>query len=199
MDKKIAYETIQEAINDHCPRVELLDWYGITITVQKIVSFKKMSEIVQRVAAACFGQEDGSYMPEVMNTALRLCVFEAYTNIELPDDMDEQNFLIFGSGLWDYVTALIDADQLGTIELAINRRVKARLDTNRAEFEHAVNTVVESIAALSEQMSGLMDGVTPEDIRTMISAIGENGIDEAKIVQAVVAEQNRAREENAEK
>ena len=199
MNKKIAYETIQEAMNDHCPRVELLDWCGIEITVQKIVPFQKMSEIVQRVAASCFGKDDGSYMPEVMNTALRLCIFDAYTNIELPDDMDEQNFLIFGSGLWDLVTALIDADQLGTIELAINRRVKARLDTNRAEFENAVNQVIQSIAALSEQMGSLMEGVTPEDIRTMISAIGENGIDEAKIVQAVVAEQNRSRQENAEK
>lgn len=194
MDKKIAYETIMEVINDRCPQADTIDWFGTEITVQKIVPFKKVTEIVQRVTAACFAQEDGNYIPEVMNMALRICVFEAYTNIELPDDIDEQNLLLFGSGLWDLVTALINADQLGTIELAINRRVKARLDTNRAEFEHAVNMVVESIAELSQQMSGLMDGVTPEDIQTMISAIGENGIDEAKIVQAVVAEQNKTRD-----
>lgn len=196
MDKKISYETIKEIMNERCPQVEILEWYGTEITVQKVIPFRVVTAMVQKVADACFNQDTGEYMPEVMNIALRLCVFDAYTNIELPEDPEEQNLMLFGTGLWDKVTALVDEDQLGTIELAVNRRVKARLDTNRAEFEHAVNTVVESIAELSEQMSGLMTDVTPDDIRKLIAAVGENGIDEAKIVQAVVAEQNKAREQN---
>ena len=196
MDQKIAYETIQEAINDYCPRVELLDWCGIEITVQKVIPFHLVTEIVRKVADACFQEDTGEYMPEMMDIATRMYVFGLYTNIELPEDPDEQNLLLFGSGLWNKVAALINEDQLDAIELAANRRVKARLDTNRAEFEHEVNTVVESIAELSQQMSSLMDSVTPDDIRKMVAAVGENGIDEAKIVQAVVAEQNKARAEN---
>lgn len=189
MDKKISYETIKEIMNERCPQVEILEWYGTEITVQKIVSFKKMSEIVLRVAAVCFNRDDGSYMPEVMNTALRLCIFEAYTNIELPDDIDEQNFLIFGSGLWDLVTALIDADQLGTIELAINRRVKARLDTNRAEFERAVNNVMTSLTELGKQLNGLFGNITEEKFNALIDAISTGGVDEQKLVQAVLGVQ----------
>lgn len=193
MDKKVAYETIKEIINERCQQVETLDWYGADITVQKVIPFQTVSWIVRTVADACFNRDTGEYMPEMMNIVLRLCVMNAYTDIELPDDPEEQNLMLFGTGLWDQVTALIDEDQLGTIELAANRRVEARLDTNRAEFEHAVNTVVESMEELGSQMAGLLNDVTPDDIRKMIAAVGENGFDEAKIVQAVVAEQNKAR------
>ena len=191
MDKKVAYETIKGIMNERCQQVETLDWYDAEITVQKVIPFQTASGIVRTVADACFHEGTGEYMPEMMNIALRMCVFDAYTDIEIPDDPEEQNLLLFGTGLWDKVTALIDEDQLGTIELAANRRIKARLDTNRAEFEHAVNTVVESMEELGSQMAGLLNDVTPDDIRRMIAAVGENGIDEAKIVQAVVAEQNK--------
>ena len=55
--------------------------------------------------------------------------------------------------------------------------------------------------ALSEagkQINDLFAGVNADDLQKLVAALGEHGVDEEKIVQAVVAEQNKLREEQAE-
>ena len=198
MDKKVTYETIREAMNDHCPQVEILDWYGVEITVQKIVPFLTMKEIVEDVAGACFNDDTGEYMPELMDIALRICVIDAYTDIVLPGDPEEQNRILYGTGLWSGISELIDEDQFSAIELAISRRVKARLDTNRAEFEHELNAMTNALSEAGKQINDLFAGVNADDLQKLVAALGEHGVDEEKIVQAVVAEQNKLREEQAE-
>lgn len=198
MDKKVTYETIREAMNDHCPQVEILDWYGVEITVQKIVPFLTMKEIVEDVAGACFNDDTGEYMPELMDIALRICVIDAYTNIVLPGDPEEQNRILYGTGLWSGISELIDEDQFNAIELAISRRVKARLDTNRAEFEHELNAMTNALSEAGKQINDLFAGVNADDLQKLVAALGEHGVDEEKIVQAVVAEQNKLREEQTE-
>ena len=198
MDKKVTYETIREAMNDHCPQVEILDWYGVEITVQKIVPFLTMKEIVEDVAGACFNDDTGEYMPELMDIALRICVIDAYTNIVLPGDPEEQNRILYGTGLWSGISELIDEDQFSAIQLAISRRVKARLDTNRAEFEHELNAMTNALSEAGKQINDLFAGVNADDLQKLVAALGEHGVDEEKIVQAVVAEQNKLREEQAE-
>ena len=198
MDKKVTYETIREAMNDHCPQVEILDWYGVEITVQKIVPFLTMKEIVEDVAGACFNDDTGEYMPELMDIALRICVIDAYTDIVLPGDPEEQNRILYGTGLWSGISELIDEDQFSAIELAISRRVKARLDTNRAEFEHELNAMTNALSEAGKQINDLFAGVNADDLQKLVTALGEHGVDEEKIVQAVVAEQNKLREEQAE-
>lgn len=198
MDKKVTYETIREAMNDHCPQVEILDWHGVEITVQKIVPFLTMKEIVEDVAGACFNDDTGEYMPELMDIALRICVIDAYTNIVLPGDPEEQNRILYGTGLWSGVSELIDEDQFNAIELAVSRRVKARLDVNRAEFEHELNAMTNALSEAGKQINDLFAGVNADDLQKLVAALGEHGVDEEKIVQAVVAEQNKLREEQAE-
>lgn len=194
MAEKISFEKIEEIMNDYFPVTDIVEWHGVEIEVLNTIPFSMASEIVVRTANACF-TEDGEYVPEIMDVALRLYVINAYTNLELPEDNPEwQNQLMYGTDLWDKVTAVISDDQLDMMMLSINRRIKARLDTNKAAFEHGVRQVLDGMAQLADQMNGLFDGVSNDDLKNMITAIGENGIDEGKLVQAVVAEQNKTRD-----
>ena len=193
MAENISFEKIEEVMNDHFPLTDSIDWHNIEIEFMSCIPFAAASKLIQDVADACF-TDDGDYMPEVMNFALRAGVIGLYTNIELPTDADAMNRLLFGTDLWDRVTLVIDEAQLGMIEQSINRRIKARLDTNKAEFERGVRQVLDGMAQLADQMNGLFDGVSNDDLKNMITAIGENGIDEGKLVQAVVAEQNKTRD-----
>lgn len=193
MAETIGFEKIEEIMNDYFPVVNYVEWNGTEIEVHSHIPYVLAREIVRKVADACFN-DDGEYAPEVMGLAFRICVVESYTNIAMKEDPEWQNRLMYGTNLWDVVTAAISDDQLGMMEQSINRRIKARLDTNRAEFEHGVNEVINGMQQLSEQFNSMMAGVEPDDLKRMIQAIGENGIDEGKIVQAVVAEQNKARD-----
>lgn len=193
MAETISFEKIEEAMNDHFPLTDTIDWHSIEIEVTGCIPFAAASKLIQDVADACF-TDGGDYMPEVMSFALRAGVIGLYTNIEMPTDADAMNRLLFGTDLWDRVTLVIDEDQLGMIEQSINRRIKARLDTNKASFERGVNEVLAGLQQLGEQFNAVMADVEPGDLKRMIEAIGEDGIDEEKIVRAVVAEQNKARD-----
>ena len=193
MAELITFEKIEEIMNDYFPATDTMEWHGLEIEVSRTVPFALAAEIVVRAANACFNA-DGEYLPENSDFAFRLCVIDAYTNIDLPEEIEAQNRLLYGTDLWGAVIRMISEDQLNLIEYGINRRVKARLDTNRAEFERGVNEVITGLQQLSEQFTGMMDGIEPDDLRRMVQAIGENGIDEEKIVQAVVAEQNKMRD-----
>ena len=193
MAEKISFEKIEEIMNERFFVVDTMDWYGVEVEVKSLIPFALASELVRRIADACFS-DDGEYMPEVSDFALRLGVIEAYTNIELPDNVEEQNRLLYGTDLWEDIISLIYDAQFNMIVQSVNQRVSYRLDTNKAAFERGVNEVMDGLMQLGEQFNTVMADVEPGDVKRMIEAIGENGIDEEKIVKAVVSEQNKARD-----
>ena len=196
--KMISIEKMDEIMNDYFPTEETVDFHGEELTVQKRIPFALVCEMVKKVADACF-DDNGEFSPEVRDFALRLCCVEAYTNVRLPEDNVEHQYEIVGrTDLWSIMLRVIDSDQMDEINNAIQDRIDARLDANRAAFEHDVNRMLDAVNEVGKQVSDLFNNVSTEDIQKLVGALGEHGVDEEKIVQAVVAEQNKAREEKAE-
>lgn len=196
--KMISIEKMDEIMNDYFPAAETVDFHGEELTIQKRIPFALVCEMVKKVADACF-DENGEFSPEVRDFALRLCCVEAYTNVRLPEDNVEHQYEIVGrSDLWYVMMREIDQDQMNEINNAIQDRIDARLDANRAAFEHEVNKMLDAVNEIGKQVSDLFNNVSTEDIQKLVGALGEHGVDEEKIVQAVVAEQNKAREAKAE-
>lgn len=194
----ISIEKMDEIMNDYFPAFEVVDFHGEELTVQKRIPFALVCEMVKKVADACF-DENGEFSPEIRDFALRLCCVEAYTNVRLPEDNVEHQYEIVGrSDLWSIMLRVIDSDQMDEICNAIQDRIDARLDANRAAFEHEINKLTQALDEMGKQVTELFGSVSPEDLQALLGAIGEHGVDEEKIVQAVVAEQNKAREKKTE-
>ena len=191
----ISIEKMDEIMNDYFPTFEVVDFHGEELTVQKRIPFALVCEMVKKVADACF-DENGEFSPEIRDFALRLCCVEAYTNVRLPEDNVEHQYEIVGrSDLWSIMLRVIDSDQMDEICNAIQDRIDARLDANRAAFEHEINKLTQALDEMGKQVTELFGSVSPEDLQALLGAIGEHGVDEEKIVQAVVAAQNKVREE----
>lgn len=196
--KMISIEKMDEIMNDYFPAAETVDFHGEELTIQKRIPFALVCEMVKKVADACFTDE-GEYQPEVWEFAMKLCFVEAYTNVRLPEDNVEHQYQIIGrTDLWEVMMQVIDQWQVKEIADAIKERIDARLDANRAAFEHDVNKMLDAVNEIGKQVSDLFNNVSTEDIQKLVGALGEHGVDEEKIVQAVVAEQNKAREAKAE-
>ena len=196
--KMISIEKMDEIMNDYFPAEETVDFHGEELTVQKRIPFALVCEMVKKVADSCFN-EDGEYSPEVRDFAMKLCCVEAFTNVRLPENNVEHQYEIVGrSDLWYVMTHMIDQDQMDEINNAIQDRIDARLDANRAAFEHDVNKMLDAVNDVGKQVSDLFNNVSTEDIQKLVGALGEHGVDEEKLVQAVVAEQNKAREAKTE-
>lgn len=192
--KMVSTEKLDEIMNDYFPAVEVMDWHGVELEIQKKVSAATMYDLVRKVANTCFDDTTGEYLSEVRDFAERVAIVSAYTNVQLPDDDTEHLYdILYRTDLYDAVWKNICSDQLLAISDAIDQRIETRTEANRVAFEYEVQNIIESVRQLGEQINQLFEGITPEDLKAMISVIGDNGIDEEKIVQAVVAEQNKAR------
>lgn len=198
-DKMISVAKMDEIMDERFPNFVSVDYYGEELRIRRVIEFDTFTEIVQSVVRACFRENDGAYMPENKDYAIRLCVIDAYSNVRLPDNKDKRYKMTYCSDLFDTIVSEISVSQYEAMIDAIEEGIMARNDMNRQLFEHGTQIVTDEIAELGKQLGELFGGVSPEDLQKLVSAVGEGGVDEEKLVQAVVAEQNKLRESAEEK
>ena len=190
----ISTEKMDEILNDYFPETQTMDFHGQELIVRTTVTPQEMFALVKQIASGCFGP-DGGYQPEVLDISLRAGVIDFYTNVSLPKDIERMSRVLYGTDLYDAVLEHIDHGQWSAIVDAVWERVNARNDANRVLFESEIQQAVGMIQNLGDQISQVFSGLTQEDIQSLVAAIGAGGIDEEKLVQAVVTEQNKQREE----
>lgn len=192
-NKMISIEKMDEILNDRFPVDMVTDYYGEELVVHRFIPYTAQRELVRTVADACFSDK-GEYMPEVREFAFRICVIEAYTNVRLPENNIEHQYrIIFHSDLWDVIKKIIPISQIDNLKDSIQERIDAKNNANRAMFEREIQSAIDMINSIGEQLSGMFDGISAEDVQSLVRAIGD-GVDETKIVEAVVDRQNQLRE-----
>lgn len=193
--KRITSQEMKEIMDDRFPIDNVIDYHGLELHVKRVIPVAVMKTIVESVTSSCFNSETGEYMPEFKEFAINLCIVQAFTNIELPEDRDEQYRLLFSTDLMAHIIPAIDSDVLDNMTRAIYERCNVINDANRVAFEHELMTVMQSVTQIADGIDGLFSGLSQSDIQNLVHAIGANGIDEEKLVKAVVSEQNRLRGE----
>ena len=95
------------------------------ISVRPLLTFRETSCFVNTVMAACFDDEHGIAVPEAMDFAIRANTVLRYTNLELPEDLEEQYTILYGTDIYDTIRQNIQTAQLDaiikTIELCMQR------------------------------------------------------------------------------
>ena len=190
----ISVEKMDEIIEERFPDFSVVDYYGQELIIRRTVPYEIFSGIVQRAVEACFNSDTGEYLPENRDFAVRLCVIGAYTNVRMPENVEKQYRMLYGTDLYTRVIREIDDDQWDAMIDAISDGISVRNEANRVMFERGMQTVSDQIEQIGQNLQTIFNDVSTEDLRKFVDAIGANGIDEEKLVQAVVAEQNKARE-----
>ena len=192
--KMISISKIDEIMEERFPNYDTIDYYGEDLAIRRVIPFSSFSAIVRRVSEVCFDQDTGEFAPDKMDFAIRICIIEAYTNVRLPDETEHQYRILYWTDLVDVVMGHISMTQYNAMVSAIQDAVCVRNNANKVLFDNAVNEVLSKITDVGDSITEAFKAISPEDIQTLVSAIGANGIDEEKLAKAVVAEQNKARE-----
>ena len=193
-EKMISVEKMDEILKDYFTESETVDFHGLELQIRKLIAPADFFELVRKIASGCF-REDGEYMPEVSDLLLRAGVVGAYSNVRMPQNAEHMNRFLYGTDLYETVLANISSDQFDALCDAVWERVNARNNMNKALFENEIQKAVAGIQSLGDQMAQLFGEVSADDIKALFGAIGEGGIDEEKLVQAVVEKQNALREQ----
>lgn len=189
----ISVSTMDEIMKDYFPVEETVDFHGQELTIRKLMPFTVAAEIVKKVSDGCFG-DDWSFHPEVFDFGIRLCYVDACTNIRLPENIEKQYEMLYLTDLWDIIYSSINHAQYDDICRSATAIIRTRNEANRVLFERDVQNVTEQMENIGQQLSELFGSITADDIKNLVHAISENGLDEEKIVATVVQEQNKARD-----
>ena len=178
---RIDATTLMEAVSNIAEPTSSFEWNGMEVVVNRVLPMNVMLEFVDYVVKTCFSEE-GEYMPEVKDFAIKSCLLEMYANFDLPKDISERYAAIYNSDIVDAVLNHIEGRQFGEIINAIESKISNMAQMNRLnqEFEN-----------LTSSMENMFSGVSTDDVAKLINAVSNGDIDEGKVVQAFASQSRK--------
>ena len=195
MEQKIPFETIKTILDERMAKVNTFDFYGTEIEVKRLIPFDEYCTAIERIIDCCYNEESGEYLPELRELSTRMVITAYYTNLELPEDMEELEHMMFCEELIGSIFELINQEQLREIHRAVKQRCDIRNEANRRYFDSELKKVTDGVEAMGAWTREMFDGISRDEMQNLVSALSSGRIDEDKIVDAVVKAQNEKRED----
>lgn len=184
---RINASTLIDTVNRVAEPTTSFNWNGIDIVVTRVLPMNVMLEFVDYVVKTCFGN-DGEYLPEVKDFAIKSCLLEMYANFALPTDLSERYAVIYNSDIVDTLLHHIDNQQFSEIINAIEQKISNLAQANVQMVYAQMNRINAEFENLQNIVSELFAGVNPDDVKALIGAVSHGDIDESKIVKAFISQ-----------
>lgn len=188
--KKVSINTIEKAIETSYISEKTIEWNGVSILVKPNLTLKDMLSFVDAVVKNCFS-EDGTFMPETKNFAIRNYIVEYYTNISLPSNVEKRYDLLYHQDFLDAVIANIDSSQFDAIIDAIDEKVAHIAQSNIEAITKQMNDLCSSFDNITTRMEEVFSVADKDSLAGVIKAFGDGKIDEEKIAKAVLKYSNK--------
>lgn len=182
-EKRISINALERVAKENFPDEVTERWFDIDVTIKRNLSMPEMMQFVQDVVDMCF-TTDGTYIPEVMDFAIKSGILTYYANFTLPDNLEKQYWLTYATDAVDMVCKHINMIQLQEMVNGANRKLDHLCDTDVIATKEKLTELSSAFTKMGEQFSDMFGGVSAEDVQRVVGAIGENGMDEEKVVSA---------------
>lgn len=186
VNKKLSITAIDRAIKEEYVNDVVCNFYGSEFIVHRFISLESMIKFVNEVTEGCFDGDSGKYLPEIRDLITKRSLLYYYADVNIPSDYSHLYEIIYKTDLLDIIYRNIDQAQYKDILDAIDAKIDERIYTNEQKFNSSIESAISSINSMAEQLESIFKDVTPEDMLSIISAVS-NGVDEAKLVDAVIA------------
>jgi len=194
-EKKIPFETIRNILDERIAEVDSFDFYGTEITVKRMIPFDAYCTAIDRIIDSCYDSESGEYLPELRELSTRMVIMAYYTNLELPEDMNELERMMFCGELMAHIYDLINPVQLRELHQALSKRCEIRNEANRRYFDSELYKVIDGVNAMSSEIRSFFGGISDKEMKRLAKALTSGKINEEKLVDAVIKAQNTKRED----
>lgn len=182
-EKKVTIGEFKNVMKENFENIITIDWHGVEVQVKKTISLVEMMGFVNEVVESCFDDE-GDYMPEIMDFAIKSNVLTRYANFTMPDNLEARYTMIYVSDAIHAVYSLIDADQINEILSAIDRKINFLCSGDIAYARNQLKSIIVKFDEMQDQFGEIFDGLSAEDLSNMFRATSNNSIDEVALVKA---------------
>lgn len=189
-DKKVSIAAFDKVMKEQFENETTIQWHGVDVRVKRNLSLADMLEFVDDVVKSCFHEEYG-FMPEVMDLAIRSNVLTRYANFSLPDSLEHRYRMVYETDAVSTILSAINAEQYEEIIDAIDSKVCFLCEGKLSDIEARVNDVVTAMEEMRDNTKEIFGEITQSDLKNMMSAVSNGGLDEQKLVSAYL-EQTRS-------
>lgn len=186
-DKRISIAAFDKVAKEQAVNDTVFDWHGVEITVKYTLGLTDMMEFVHDAAESCFS-ESGTFVPEVMDFAIKSNILSRYARFTLPDNLEHRYALIYETDAVDVVCEHINERQLQEITASIKRRVNYVCESKVTLIQQKAEEMFMAFEKLQKQSESMFDNVSKEDIQKLLSAVANGGFDEEAVVKAYLAQ-----------
>lgn len=192
-EKKVSITSFDKIAKEHFQNEKLIQWYGVDVRVKRTLPITDMLAFVDDVVTSCFHDKLG-FMPEVKDFLIKSNILTRYANFAMPDNLERRYQMIYGTDAVDAVCAAIDPTQLQEIVNAINSKIRFLCDSKATLIQQRINDVLDVMEEMRNNTRDIFDGLSQDDLKNLVNAISKNGLDEQKLVRAILKQS----EENSE-
>lgn len=189
-EKKVSIALFDKIAKEHFNNEVAIQWHEAEVKVRRSLPLADVLAFVDEVVESCFHEQYG-YMPEVRDFAIKSNVLSRYANFSLPDNLEHRYQMVYFTDAVDVVCEAINTTQLQEIVDAIDDKIEFHCNTRTVEVQKRIEQAASAIEELRNNTEALFSGVSQDDMRTLMGAIAESGLDEQKIVKAYM-EQKQA-------
>ena len=186
-DKRISIAAFDKVAKEQAVNDTVFDWHGVEITVKYTLGLTDMMEFVHDATESCFS-ESGTFVPEVMDFAIKSNILSRYARFTLPDNLEHRYALIYETDAVDVVCEHINERQLQEITASIKRRVNYVCESKVTLIQQKAEEMFMAFEKLQKQSESMFDNVSKEDIQKLLSAVANGGFDEEAVVKAYLAQ-----------
>lgn len=182
-EKKVSINAVDTIIDERFVNAVTEQWYGVEVNMKQTLPFMDMMAFVDDVVKSCF-QKNGTYVPEVLDFAIKSNIISKYTNVSLPDNLEHRYMILYNSDIVDFVCKSINMPQLQEIVSSINRKLSYMCETNTVAVQNRLNELVSAFEDMQKKTEDIFSGITQDDMARLIGAIGDAGMTEDKVVES---------------
>ena len=176
---------ICDELNDNTMSIE---WRGLSIVLKRRLSVRELMGFSQSVIDNCISKSDGRYVPEVFDFIVNNNIIEFYTNISLPEDIEERYSVVLSCRqLIDVIKDSIDSLQFDELINAIRSRLYYESRTNIDAILEKADSARDDIESMSSMLSNMLDGIDADTFKDIMKIVSSGDIDEAKIMDAYLS------------
>lgn len=184
-EKKIPINSLDKIIKENYNNIIATVWCDVDVTIKRTLAFKDMLEFVNDVVMSCF-QENGNFVPEVVDFAIKGNILSKYANFSLPDKLEHRYEIIYCTDAVKFVCQFINMEQLNEITASINKKISYLCNTNVMNIQKQIMELVSSFETMQQKTTDMFANLTPEDVTKVLSAFEDGKFSEEKLVEAYI-------------
>lgn len=146
---------------------------GVVISVKNKITLGEVSAFAENVSNACFS-EDGTYMPELFSVAYFGNLLAFYTDIDVPESIDDMYEITSNSDFMNKIIEVIDGYQLTMIENGIRDRISYLCDSKAYMIEKEFNKSMMSILSIIDEITKIFKDTSPDTFGEVFKSIMED-------------------------